>query len=243
MSDAPGIQGGMVGLEWIESDRQAVIIALGNELTQLKEKLLTMASHAEQAVVHAVKALMRRDDDLARRTREEDGLIDRLEMEIDDLALRLLAQSLPPLELRLITTAMKIAHDLERVGDEATTISRRVLELSREPQLPQARDIPPMATESMQLLKESLDAYVHRAPDRARLLIPRDKEVDRQNKRIHQDLSAYMADHPDSISRCLNLMVVAKCLERIGDHAKNVAEMVVYMCEGMDIRHAAQGGT
>jgi len=207
------------------------------ELSALKEKLLVMAGHAEAAVNRAVKALIRRDDDLARRTREDDDIIDRLELEVDELALRLLALKPRPLELRLVTMAMKISNNLERVGDEATTISRRVLELSQEPQLAQAAQIPRMASLALQMLKEALDAFVHGDPAKARKIIPQDSAVDDLNRQLHRELAALMAERPTSISRCLNLMVVCKSLERIADHATNVAEEVVYLYEGHDIRH------
>ncbi len=207
------------------------------ELDELKEKLLIMASHAETAVSRAVRALIRRDDRLARQTRREDDVIDRLEMEIDEAALRLLDGRQDLGQVRMITMAMKIAHDLERVGDEATTISRRCLELSREPPLVQSAAIPRIAALSLQLLKEALDAFVRRNPGRARELIPLDNEVDDLNKKLHADLRTLMASQPDAIQRCLNLMVISKALERIADHATNVAEMVVYLCEGRDIRH------
>jgi phosphate transport system protein len=207
------------------------------ELASLKEKLLLMASYAEAAVNRAVKALMRRDDDLARRTREEDDLIDSLELEVDELSLQLLERRPDPENLRFVTMAMKIANNLERVGDEATTISRRVLELSLEPQLPQAAQIPPTATLAVQMLKDALDAFVHRDPAKARAVIPRDEPVDEANARLHRELATLMAQRPSAISRCLNLMVVSKSLERIADHATNVAEEVVYLYEGHDIRH------
>jgi len=203
----------------------------------LKEKLLTMASYAEAAVNHAIRALVRRDDQLARRTREEDDRIDALEKEIDDVALRLLARRPGAFDLRFITTAMKISQNLERVGDEATTISRRVIQLSGEPQLPMADAIPPMAVQALRLLKEALDAFVNRDPAKARALIPEDKQVDAMNKRLHLELTAQMMAKPVTIARSLHLMVICKSLERIADHATNVAEEVVYLYEGRDIRH------
>src|SRR5262245_50547010 len=155
-----------------------------------------MASHAEAAVNRSVKALIRRDDELARRTKDEDSVIDRFEIEIDETALRLLASQPSPDELRMITLAMKISHDLERVGDEATTISRRCLELSREPPLRYALEIPKMATLALQLLKEALDSFVSRDPAKARAVIPRDEPVDTFNKELHRDLAAHMAQEP-----------------------------------------------
>ena len=206
----------------------------------LKEKLLLMASHTEAAVNRAVKALLRRDDNLARRTKEEDSVIDQLEIEIDDAAIGLLELGPHGTDLRLLTMVMKISHDLERVGDEATTISRRCLELSHEPPLKQQVDIPQMATLALQMLKESLDAFVNRDPAKARAVIPRDDEVDQLNKQLHRELASYMAEQPATITRCLNLMVIAKRLERIADHSTSIAEEVVYLCEGHDIRHGGK---
>lgn len=220
-----------------QSELKAVPADFATQLASLKEKLLIMASYAEAAVNRAVKAMIRRDDDLARRTREEDDLIDHLEVEIDELALELLERRPAPLELRFVTMAMKIANNLERVGDEATTISRRVLELSQEPQLQQAAEIPRMAALSLEMLKSALDAFVHRDALRARAVIPRDEEVDEMNARLHRELAALMTQRPSTITRCLNVMIISKSLERIADHATNVAEEVVYLYEGHDIRH------
>src|SRR5262245_17153792 len=140
--------------------------ALDNRIAALKVKLLLMAGHAEGAVNGSLKALMRRDDDLARVTKEEDTVIDRLEMDSDEAAVGLLEGEMNESNIRLITTAMKIAHDLERIGDEATTISRQCMELCREPRLTQVETIPPMGALALALLKESLDAFVDRDPGR-----------------------------------------------------------------------------
>jgi phosphate transport system protein len=207
------------------------------EIAALKEKLVTMASHAEAAVNRSIQALIDHDDEIAARAKEDDRIIDRFEIEIDDMALKLLSRSPLASDLRLITIAMKISHDLERVGDEATTICRRALELNQEPQLKPYVDIPHMAGIALQMLKEALDAFVTRDPARARAVIPRDKEVDSLNKQLHRELASYMVEKPATISRCLNLMVISKSLERIADHATNVAEEVVYLYEGRDIRH------
>jgi phosphate transport system protein len=207
------------------------------ELATLKDRLLTMAGYAEAAVTRSVKALILRDDDLARRTGEQDDRIDQLELAVDQLALWLLEQRPALPDLRFITMAMKIANNLERVGDEATTISRRVVELSQEPQLQQASEVPRMAAHAVQMLKDSLDAFVHRASAKARIVIAQDREVDVLNKRLQDELASFMTQRPAAISRCLNLMVICKSLERIADHATNIAEGVVYLCEGRDIRH------
>jgi len=209
-----------------------------NDIGHLKEKLLTMASFAETAVNRSIKALMRRDDELARETDLEDDRIDRLEIEIDELAVELLGRRPGPFDLRMIAVAMKISHNLERVGDEATTISRRVIELSQEPQLRQVADVPPLANVVLPMLKEALDAFVTGRVEQAMAVIPRDKTADEMNRRIQQELAAVMTERPSAITRCLSLMVISKCLERIGDHATNVAEDVVYLYEGRDIRHS-----
>lgn len=209
----------------------------------MKEKLLTMASHSEGALTKAIKALVDRNDELARSVKEDDTIIDQLEKEIDEMAINLLTQAPLATDLRLITVAMKISHDLERVGDEATTIARRSLELSQEPQLKPYVDIPRMAQMGLEMLKDGLDAFVNRDPARARAVIPRDRDVDALNKQLHRELSSYMIEKPTTISRCLNLMVISKSLERIADHATNVAEEVVYLYEARDIRHTGKDGT
>ena len=211
-----------------------------NEMTNLKEKLLLMASLASAAVTRSIKALVDRDDDLARAVIEEDTAIDRLEMEIDEIAIALLSKAPLASDLRLITVAMKASRDLERVADEATSIARRAIDLGQEPQLKPYIDIPRMATMAMEMLKDALDAFVSRNPEKARAVIPRDKEVDALNKQLHRELASYMVEKPNTITRCLSLMVISKRLERIADHAKNVAEEVVFLYEGRDIRHTGQ---
>lgn len=208
------------------------------ELDKLKQQLLVMASHAESAVNRSIRAMLRRDDELARRTREDDTVIDALEMEIDHEVLALLGRRPPAFELRMLTTVTRIARELERVGDEATTISRRCIELSQEAPLKAQADIPRLAKLALEMLRESLDTFVNAEPARARALVSRDDAVDELHKRLQHELAARMASQPETITRCLHLMVIAKSLERIGDHATNIAETVVYLCEGRDIRHA-----
>ncbi|HKS36101.1 MAG TPA: phosphate signaling complex protein PhoU [Verrucomicrobiae bacterium] len=217
------------------------MIHFEQEITDLKDKLLTMASKATNAVSKAIKALVDRDDDLARAVQEEDNALDQFEIEIDEIAIGLLSKAPLASDLRLITVAMKISHDLERVGDEATTIARRSIELSQEPQLKPYIDIPRMARMGQDMLNDALDAFVHGHPEKARAAIPRDKEVDALNKQLHRELSSYMVERPATITRCLNLMVISKSLERIADHATNVAEEVVYLYEAKDIRHTGKG--
>jgi phosphate transport system protein len=211
------------------------------ELADLKDKLLKMASYAEQAVKQAVDALVRRDCELAQRVRDDDGVLDRYEVEIDEMAIRLLAKAPLASDLRLITVAMKVSQNLERVGDEASKIAKRARDLSQDAPLKQVSAIPGLAEQALQMLRDALDAFVQQNPAAARALIPRDKAVDALNREIHTQLADQMIQDRESITRCLGLMVAAKSLERIADHAKNVAEEVVYLFEAQDIRHTGQG--
>ena len=210
------------------------------ELTDLKEKLLIMASQAETAVTHAMKALVERDDDLARGVKENDTVLDQLEIEIDDMAIKLLAKAPLATDLRLITVAMKISQDLERVGDEATTIARRSIELSQEPQLKPYVDLPRMAAIALEMMHGAIDAFINRDPEKARTFIPKDREVDEINRQLHRELTSFIVERPATITRCLNLMVISKSLERIADHATNIAEEIVYLYEARDIRHTGK---
>lgn len=210
------------------------------ELAQLKESLLSMASHAESAVTRAMRALVERDDALARKVEDDDNVLDRFEIEIDDMAIHLLAKAPLATDLRLITVAMKISQNLERVGDEAVTIARRAIDLNTEPQLKPYVDLPRMAAMSLEMLREALSAFVNREPERARGVVPRDQDVDDLNRQLHRELSSYMVERPTTITRCLRLMVISKAIERIADHATNIAEEVVYLYEAKDIRHAGQ---
>ncbi|HEV2320561.1 MAG TPA: phosphate signaling complex protein PhoU [Verrucomicrobiae bacterium] len=206
-------------------------------LESLQQKLLTMASHAETAVNEAIQALQQRDAELAQRVKEKDRAIDQFEVEIDDLVIQLLTRAPLASNLRFVTIAMKISQDLERIGDEATKIAKRARDLAHEPPVKVVLDLPRMAGLSLEMLKDALDAFVNRDSAGARAIIPRDKQVDGLNKQIHNALAQHMVETPETIARCLHLMVVAKSLERIADHATNVAEDVVYLCEAQDIRH------
>ena len=193
---------------------------LDERFEQLKAKLLTMASLAEAAVLQSLRALLRRNERLAHQTKEEDVAIDRMEVEVDRVVHGLLEErALDRQELLRVTTAMKIAQDLE------------------EPRLDQVEAFPEIAEKVLRLLKEALDTFVAEEPGTARALIPRDKEVDALNRKIQGELTEGMMCDPAVVPRALNLMIISRSLERIGDHAKNIAEMVVYLCEGRDIRH------
>jgi len=209
------------------------------DLAGLREKLLVMAGHAGRAVSLAVQALVERDDKLARQVRDSDKILDQFEIDLDDLCIKLLALKAPlATDLRLITMAMKITQNLERVGDEANKIAKRTLNLITEPPLKPLVDIPRMAALATDMLKQSLDAFVNADAQLARQIILRDGEVDALNKQVHRELASFMAEDPHTITRCLHLMVVSKSLERIADHATNVAEDIVFWLEGHDIRHS-----
>jgi phosphate transport system protein len=207
------------------------------ELDALKQRLLLMANHAETAVNQALQALLQRDDNLALQVKQSDSIIDKFEVEIDDLGIQQLTKAPLATDLRLVTTVIKIAHNLERIGDEATKIAKRAADLCREPALQIQLDIPSMASLTMDMLKAALDTFSHHDTVTARAILPRDKEVDLFNMQIHRILAQYMVENPDTIKRCLHWMVVSKSLERIADHATNIAEDVVYLYEGRDIRH------
>jgi phosphate transport system protein len=210
------------------------------EMNQLKESLLAMASHAESAVTRSMRALVERDDALAQSVLDDDNIIDQFEVDIDDIAIHLLAKAPVATDLRLTTVAMKISQNLERVGDSAVTIARRVIDLHTEQQLKPYVDLPRMATMAIEMLRDSISAFINHDPDKARAVVPRDAEVDVLNRQLHRELSSFMVERPANITRCLNLMVISKCLERIADHATNIAEDVVYLYEAIDIRHSGQ---
>ena len=211
-----------------------------SEFAALKEKLLTMSSLAASSVSNAVKALVERNDDLARQVEQADDQLDALEVELDELAIVLLSRGPVATDLRMISVAMKITHNLERVGDEATTIARRAVDLNKEPQLKPYVDIPRMATMALEMLNDGLEAFVSRDSARARTVLPRDKDVDALHKQLQRELITFMLAQPNTITRCLHLMQVSKRLERIADHATNIAEEVVFLHEGRDIRHTGK---
>lgn len=207
------------------------------DIANFQEKLAKMAGRAEAAASQAMLALRNRDRDAAGLVIENDTILDKAEIEIDNLAMELLAKAPLAGDLRLIAIGMKISHDLERVGDEAVKIARRVRELCDEPALKDTANINGLARMALEMLKAALDTFVAKDAHAARQLAERDKEIDALNNQIQAHLANMMAENRETIHRCLKLMVVAKSLERIADHAVNVAEEVVFLCEAQDIRH------
>jgi phosphate transport system protein len=211
------------------------------ELANLKETLLRMAGLAEQSVALALKALVQRDDNLAARVVADDSALDRLEMEVDEMCASLIALRQPKAtDLRFILMAMKISGELERIGDQAVSIATRARLLNAEQPLKPLVDIPRMAEHAQGMTRDALDAFVYAQPDLARAVIQRDARVDHLNEQLHRELTSFMVEAPATITRALNLMTVARKLERVADHATNIAEEVVYLYEARDIRHQHQ---
>ncbi|MFN3478892.1 MAG: phosphate signaling complex protein PhoU [Thermodesulfovibrionales bacterium] len=209
-----------------------------DELRDLKEKILKMGLLVEAAVRDSIKSLVERDSDLAREVIKKDHQINALDVEIDEECIRLIALRQPKAgDLRFITTAMKITTDLERMGDLAEDICERAIELNEEPPLKPYIDIPRMAEIAQGMLIDVLDAFVRREPHIAYDVIKRDDEVDRLTVQVFNELLFFMIQDPKTVSRAVKITYIAKYLERIADHATNIAEMVVYMVEGKMIRH------
>ena len=208
------------------------------ELQELRHLLLEMGGFVEKQVADAMRSLIDRDDEFARLVIERDRAVNRMDVQIDDLCLRLLALHQPAgRDLRLITTALKITTDLERAGDMAENICERVLELCREPQLKPLIDLPRMATIAQEMLRRALDAFVREDADLALQVCHQDDVVDQLADQMFRELLTFMMEDPRTISRGLRLTFVSKYLERIADHATNIGEMVVFMVKGKSIRH------
>lgn len=211
------------------------------ELQELRRTVLAMGGFVEKQISSALQALVQRDDDLARRTIDGDHTANRMDVEIDDLCIRLLALHQPTArDLRLITTGIKITTDLERIGDMAVNMCERALELNQEPQLKPFIDIPRMAEVAQTMLRESLDAFVREDVELALKVCRDDDSIDDLNGQLFRELLSYMVEEPRTVSRALRLLFIAKYLERIADHATNISEMVVYMVKGKSIRHLDQ---
>jgi len=218
-----------------------MVAIIDKELGDLKDKLLRIGALVETQLDRSVKSLVERDNMLAATVIDADHEVNRLEVEIDEDCIRLLALRHPEAgDLRFVTTAMKIVTDLERMGDLAVDISERALELNDEPLLKPYIDIPRMAVAARQMLKDALDAFVNRDPELARKVTQSDDYVDELNHQIFRELLTFMLEDQHSISRAIRISYISKYLERIADHATNIAEMVVYLVEGKIIRHTGK---
>ena len=208
------------------------------ELETFRSHLMLMGELSIRQVRDSLKALVEANATLAQRVIEADDEIDRLEMEIDDEAIRYMNLRSPvATELRLVIVGMKASHDLERVGDECTTIAKRAIRLAAEPQLKPYVDIPRMAEIAIEMLRDALDCFLHGDTEKALAVVRRDAEVDSINKQLYRELSSYMIENPSTTTRALELMFISKSLERVADHACNIAEEMVFLAKAQDIRH------
>ena len=210
------------------------------ELDDLKQKLLRMGAAVENQIQTSLRALVERDTELAQQVIENDLRINSLDVQVDEDSIRLLALHQPTAkDLRFITTAMKISTELERMSDLAENIAERALELNEEPQLKPYIDIPRMGNWTLRMVKDSLDAFVNRDAALARKVCADDDFVDDLTQQLFRELLSFMIENPKTITRAIRLTFTGKYIERIADHATNVAELVVYLVEGKIIRHTA----
>jgi len=208
------------------------------ELDALKQTLLAMGGLVEDQIRRVMRALVERDDEQARDVIARDREVNAYENEIDEKCVELLALHQPAAgDLRFLTTAMKIVTDLERIGDQAVNIAQRALELNNEPQLKPYIDLPRMAEKAQAMVKESLDAFVARDTALARRVRAEDEAVDALNHQIFRELLTFTMADPTTIPRAIRLILIARFLERVADHATNIAEMVIYLVESRMVRH------
>ena len=208
------------------------------ELDGLKQTLLAMGALVEDQIRRVMRALVERDDEQAREVIARDREVNAYENEIDEKCVELLALHQPAaVDLRFLTTAMKIVTDLERIGDQAVNIAQRTLELNLEPQLKPYIDLPRMADQAQRMVKESLDAFVARDTQLARRVCAEDAPVDALNHQIFRELLTFMMEDAKTIPRAIRLILIARFLERVADHATNIAEMVIYLVESKMVRH------
>ena len=214
------------------------------ELDELRTLLLEMSGLVEAAIYRSVLSLVRRDQAQAEDVFRNEARINRLQIEIDDKATRLLALEQPVAkDLRLIAAAIKINNDLERMGDEAVNIAGQAVSLMRELPVNPPVDIPHMAGLVESMVRKALDSFVKGDGEMARGILVSDDVVDDLWDTILEVLKGYMRSHPEGVAQCVNLMFVAKNLERIADHATNIAEDVIYLVEGVDVRHHSEAAT
>jgi phosphate transport system protein len=208
------------------------------ELEALKQTLLAMGGLVEDQIRRVMMALLERDNGLAQEVIDRDRQVNAYDVEVDEKCVELLALHQPTAgDLRFITTAMKIVTDLERIGDQAVNIAQRALELNREAQLKPYIDLPRMAERAQRMVKESLDAFVARDTQLARQVCGEDAAVDALKEQIFRELLTFMMGDTSTIPRAIRLILISRFLERVADHATNIAEMVIYMVESKMVRH------
>ena len=208
------------------------------ELDALKQTLLAMGGLVEDQIRRVMVALLERDSVVAQDVIDRDARVNAYDVEVDEKCVELLALHQPAAgDLRFITTAMKIVTDLERIGDQAVNIAQRSLELNAEPQLKPYIDLPRMAERAQRMVKESLDAFVARDTALARQVCAEDAAVDALKEQIFRELLTFMMADPRTIPRAIRLILISRFLERVADHATNIAEMVIYMVDSKMVRH------
>jgi phosphate transport system protein len=210
------------------------------ELEDLKHALLEMGALVESSIHTAVQALVEQDDRLAHRVIEDEGLINRMELDLDARVTRLLALNQPVAgDLRLLVMCLKINTDLERMGDLAVSIAQRAISLNklRAPLGHPLKEMPRMAAMVEDMIHRTLDAFVQRDAELARAILPADEDVDRLRDAVYDELIQIMRTEPGLVDAAVHLMFIARSLERIADHATNIAEDVIYLVRGVDIRH------
>jgi len=210
-------------------------------LDELRKKLLEMSGLVESSIYRSVQALVEKDEAQVRMVMENEERINRMQIEIDDLSTELLLLQQPmATDLRFLTATIKINNDLERMGDHAVNIAERAMSLMHEPLIKPLVDIPQMASLVESLLRKCLDAFVRKDANLARNVLTSDDEVDHMRDNIYNELVSYMENEPSAIRSCVDFMFIARNLERIADHATNIAEDVVFLVEGADVRHRAE---
>ncbi len=209
------------------------------ELETFRSHLILMGETAIRQVRSAITALVEGDGSLAGQVIATDDELDQLEIKIDDEAVRYMNLRAPiASELRLVIVGMKTGHDLERVGDEATSIAKRAVKLAAEPPLKPYLDIPRMTTIALEMLRDALDCLLQVDEAKAVAVCKRDIEVDKINRQLYRELTSFMVEKPETISRAIELMFISKSIERIADHATNIAEETIYLSKGKDVRHS-----
>ena len=207
-------------------------------LGSLRNNVLMMAGLAERSLDRALKGLLQRNDDLCANAIADDEEIDQLEKQIDKDGVDVLLRYQPVAsDLRRVVAAMKLSPNIERVADQATNIARRARKLNKHPPLPELELMVPIETHAMTMFKDSIDAFTREDVDLARDVVGRDNALDKLNKMASRRLTQRMAEDPDQLRGYLNLIFISRCLERVGDHATNIAEDAVYAAAAEDIRH------
>jgi len=220
----------------INEDKELIAI-FNNELVDLRDNLIKMSEMVRNSLGEAIQSLIDKDTELAQQVIDNDEKVDRMELDIEEQCLQLIALKHPvSKKLRVITCAMKAISDLERVGDRAANIAAASQYLSSKPMVKPLVDIPRMAQITKDMLKDSLDAYLRGDVELAKSVWEKDKLVDQLNQQIFRELLTFMLEDPHTISRAIHLIFISDNLERIGDHAGNLAERVVYIVDGQRIK-------